>query len=185
MPIVLLIVGFCLVYAYDCNSITKQYPLVKKCFLLGCLSIVFATCYLILKNVLLFQITVGSVLCLIGALVSLALLVYTLFFALPFGKTYVTTTTQVCDWGMYALCRHPGVLWFFAFYLCLYGLLPTGESFWFFLMANVLNLAYVILQDTLIFPRTFPGYRDYQGTTPFLLPTFSSMKRCVATWRGV
>ena len=60
------------------------------------------------------------------ALCFLLLLIYALFFALPFQETYVVQNVgnKVCAQGMYALCRHPGVLWFTGFYLSFhYGLL--------------------------------------------------------------
>ncbi len=56
-----------------------------------------------------------------------ALLVYTLFFALPFEKTYtrLEENPPVYTEGVYSLCRHPGVVWFFFLYLFL--ALLTGQ----------------------------------------------------------
>ena len=47
---------------------------------------------------------------------AFAALIYTLFFALPFDETYAKQNNgrYVCDRGVYALCRHPGILCFFA-----------------------------------------------------------------------
>lgn len=122
-----------------------------------------------------------------GAVFFLLLLIYTLFFALPFDKTYLQQKGKpaVYSEGMYALCRHPGVIWFFLFYLCLglafwpSGLLCVGMFY------SLLNLIYVIVQDCWTFPATFDDYEEYQKNVPFLLPTVSSVKRAFATRRRV
>ena len=47
----------------------------------------------------------------IGALFFLGLLIYTLFFALPFEETYCEDNKLRAAYteGMYGVCRHPGV----------------------------------------------------------------------------
>ncbi len=72
-----------------------------------------------------------------GAAVLLAvfffgLLVYTLFFALPVEASYARPGEErgACTTGVYALCRHPGVLWFAGLYGCLWaaGGLPLWKA---------------------------------------------------------
>ena len=61
----------------------------------------------------------GSSILLLGiATIFFVLLIYTLFFALPFDKTYQNESEKRMAYteGVYALCRHPGVLWFIGFY---------------------------------------------------------------------
>ena len=57
----------------------------------------------------------------------LAVLIYTLYFALPFDNTYCQEADRhkVCRSGMYGWCRHPGIWWFFGCFFCT-GL-STGE----------------------------------------------------------
>lgn len=121
-----------------------------------------------------------------AALLCLGLLVYTLFFALPFDDTYLDPTKKrtVCRSGMYALCRHPGVLWYILLYAALYLAVPTGVSLLGGLVLSGCNLAYVIVQDLWTFPRTFSDYRDYRQSVPFLIPTAKSFRRALQTRPG-
>ncbi len=64
----------------------------------------------------------------------LALLIYTLFFALPFEETYCEENKLRAAYteGVYGLCRHPGVLWFAGAYLLHVGnvwRMETGNLF--------------------------------------------------------
>ncbi len=87
--------------------------------------------------------------------------------------------------GTYALSRHPGAIWL-VFFPALLALacdsLPLLEAapVW-----SALNVAYVALQDRLVFPRLFGrGYAAYARRVPFLVPTAESLKRCLATWQA-
>lgn len=79
--------------------------------------------------------------------------------------------------GMYALCRHPGVL---AMALCcifLYLLCPTGAMGALCILDILLDLIYVKWQDVYIFPFTISDYEGYKKTTPFLIPNSGSISR--------
>ena len=84
--------------------------------------------------------------------------------------------------GIYALCRHPGILCFFGLYLCLGlaalpgGLLAHGLAF------SLLDLAYAGFQDRVTFPKTFCDYEAYRKKAPFLIPTGDSIRRARQTW---
>jgi protein-S-isoprenylcysteine O-methyltransferase Ste14 len=110
------------------------------------------------------------------------LLIYTLFFALPFQDTYIKEKSHtVCKNGVYALCRHPGVLWFTLFYafLGLAVMIPTlfvaGSLF------SILNILYVLFQDRWTFMKSFENYEGYKVDTPFLVPNKKSIKHCLRT----
>jgi protein-S-isoprenylcysteine O-methyltransferase Ste14 len=116
--------------------------------------------------------------------VFFAAFVYSLFGALPAKKTYLEMKNlTVIDTGLYALCRHPGVILLALFYLflCLalrsLGVLAVGAS------NTLANLAYTALQDIWIFPTTIEGYREYKKNTPFLIPTRKSLLRAAAALR--
>lgn len=113
-----------------------------------------------------------------------ALLIYTLFFALPFDATYRSTNGErilIAD-GVYALCRHPGILWFAGMYGALYTALGSRDLAIAFPLFSLLNLLYAALQDRLVFPRQFSDYDRYRQNTPFLIPTPASIVRCIRTW---
>lgn len=121
------------------------------------------------------------------AFVSLFLLVYSVFFAVkPRQEAQLACPADkrplICH-GMYAMCRHPGVLCLGAFYgfLCLaWQNLPWLLAFLLFTLGDIL---YVFYQDRYIFPDTIDRYREYQKTTPFLIPTVSSVKEAFTSFK--
>jgi protein-S-isoprenylcysteine O-methyltransferase Ste14 len=106
------------------------------------------------------------------------LLIYTLFFAFSAADAYASPgkRRRVCVTGVYAICRHPGVLWLLGLMLCLHagGGLPLSAV----AAYTALNILLVLFEDRLVFPRLLDGYEEYRRTTPFLLPTPRSMYRC-------
>lgn len=116
-----------------------------------------------------------------GAAVLLAvfffgLLVYTLFFALPVEASYARPGEErgACTTGVYALCRHPGVLWFAGLYGCLWA--AGGLPLWEAAVLSGLNVGLVVFEDRCVFPAKLKGYDDYRRTTPFLLPSRQSVR---------
>ena len=166
--------GFLLYLLYDVNSFTYQLRLLHGAFALGTLLVGAATALDLLEAWRLGAFSgPGDAALLLAAGACLAALVYSLFFALPFQETYRQQEQgrHVYDGGVYALCRHPGILCFFGLYLCLGlaalpgGLLAHGLAF------SLLDLAYAGFQDRVTFPKTFCDYEDYQKKVPFLIPT--------------
>ncbi len=120
------------------------------------------------------------------AILALLVLIYTIFGAVPFKKTYIETNKRntVVNTGMYALCRHPGVLWFFLFYFLMglslkNGVLLTAAFIWTFL-----DIVYVYIQDRWIFPIILNNYYIYQKQVPFLIPTMASIRVFYHRYRG-
>ena len=173
------IAAFLLYLVYDINSYTRQLRFVHSFFLLGTVLLCGATAWDIwcAWKAGCFA-GAGDVLLLVGAAVFFALLIYSLFFALPFEKTYTEQSSgnHVYSGGVYALCRHPGILCFFGMYLLLglaalpYDMLLRGMIF------SGLNLIYGYFQDRVTFPKTFCDYTDYQKKVPFLIPTKASIR---------
>lgn len=113
-----------------------------------------------------------------AALMSLGLLIWVLFFSVPAKDTYVKGgKNPVVTGGWYALCRHPGVIFFGAFYLFIYLAFQTIELLIAFAVLTLLDIVYVAVQDQYIFPKTLDGYEAYQQTTPFILPSAASIKK--------
>lgn len=119
------------------------------------------------------------------SLMSLLLLGYSLFMGIPFTKTYIHSNQEntVVNTGMYALCRHPGVLWFFFFYLFLW--LASGKSvlMWAALAWTAMDVLYVFIQDRWLFPKTFVDYEEYKREVPFLIPNAVSIKKSIQRFR--
>ena len=175
--------GFLLFFLYDVNSFTWRSRLLHKSFALG-VTLLAAATVLDLAAALRMGAFSGlkDLILLVAGALCLAALVYCLFFALPFAETYQDTDgpPAVCESGVYALCRHPGVLCMLGMYLFWgLGALPAT------MLRNGLifsgfNTVYVCFQDRMTFPRTFPDYPDYQKNVPFLIPTGASIR---AAWR--
>ena len=179
--------AFALFLLYDLNDVLWKNRLLHGSFTLGCLLLLAATAGDLWtawpEEGFLRPVRIA---CLAAAAVCLALLIYTLFFALPFDETYRQRQGEgrrVCDRGMYALCRHPGILWFFSFYLLLGLAAAPSPLLGHGLFYSLCNFLYAVFQDLWTFPRTFCDYRQYQSKTPFLLPTPASIRRAVETGR--
>jgi protein-S-isoprenylcysteine O-methyltransferase Ste14 len=114
-------------------------------------------------------------------LASLILLASSLFFELRPAPSDAAARLVVST-GTYALCRHPGVLWLFGLHASLVlvsgsTLLLVALPFW-----TAANLALVIVEDRVFFPRIFgDAYLRYQQSAPFLIPNRTSAREALAT----
>ncbi|NDL68107.1 hypothetical protein [Anaerotalea alkaliphila] len=170
--------GFLLFFLYDWNSVVWNSRWLHRAFFAGCVLVGGATLALALGG------SVRSIGLLSLAVLFLALLLYTLFFALPFKETYLRQGEgkPVHDRGIYGLCRHPGWLWMTGLHFSLWGGLGTGRLLFAAVVFSSLNLLYVLFQDHWTFPRTFGDYERYKRQTPFLIPSCSSIRWCMGTW---
>lgn len=180
-------IAFLLFIVYDMEQ-AKLIPMyfhnvIQFFFLIGFFLITISTIHIIqpiMVAVFSFRFFVGITF----AILFLLLLFYTLFFALPFKETYVSQNgKQIYDRGMYALCRHPGVLWFSGFYISLWFSLDDIKLFWLAFFYIGFNIGYILFQDKITFPCIFADYGDYCKRVPFLVPTLSSLKECFMTKR--
>lgn len=207
----LLIFAFLLFLLYDCNDVFWNSRGGKLLFPVGGIILAAVSVIQIVTSItqnkldwtriVLFGIT--------GVIMGIVL-VYTLFFALPFEATYCNSEPKggqshdkqishnkridydnaagsqnrpLCTTGMYALCRHPGVLWMAAMYACIWGAVPCLITAQLFFITTVCNTGYVIFQDVWTFPKVFQNYQGYRKTTPFLVPTMRSINRCRFTYK--
>jgi protein-S-isoprenylcysteine O-methyltransferase Ste14 len=173
--------GFLLYFIYDINSIYRKYPLLQSFFAVGTVCVVWSLLWT-MKDAMAagFSCNAKNMLCLAGCLIFLGLLVYTLFFAIPFEDTYVKENQprKACTQGVYGLCRHPGVLWYGGLLLCLWSMTGEIERGAYFLPMILWNCLYVLFQDQWTFPRTFFNYEEYKKSTPFLCPNKKSIQAC-------
>ena len=170
--------AFGLYFLNDWNDWKLGRPLLRFCFPLACILLAGATAAGALRQPA--GLSSGARLCAgLGAAVFAVLLIYTLFFALPAKEAYGRTGEErpACTKGVYALCRHPGGLWFAGLYLCLSGV--TGLPLGFAVLCSLLNVLLVVFEDICVFPARLAGYAAYRDTTPFLLPTAQSIRACI------
>jgi len=173
---------FVMFVIYDVNSVLWHNKILHKFFLFSCILLFLITIiqiYNALRICLLFNIY--KIIYLMLSILFFMLLIYTIFFALPFNKTYIDKSEklEVYDKGMYAICRHPGVIWFFFFYLFLglafnsYSIIING------IIYSICNFIYIIFQDLWTFPQTIQNYHLYKESTPFIFPTIKSLKAAI------
>lgn len=171
------VTAFVLYFIYDINSFTRQWRILHSFFFLGTCLLAVAT-GIDLSQAWHAGVFSGAAdkLLLTAALISFAALIYSLFFALPFKQTYSEQTDgrRVYRKGVYALCRHPGILCFFATYIFLGLAALPGAMLLHGLIFSLLNLIYAWFQDLITFPKTFCDYDDYKIHVPFLIPTRNS-----------
>lgn len=169
-------VGFLLYMIYDVNSVLWKYGLLQKFFAAGSLCVAGSAVWA------LWTTQIAQPVFFVGAFLFLFLLIYTLFFALPFSETYLEESKRRLAYmeGVYSLCRHPGVLWFAGVYLCLWGV--SGKVLWgiYFISMILWDYLYVVFQDLWTFPKTFVNYEEYKKQTPFLLPNRESIRAYLA-----
>ena len=82
-----------------------------------------------------------------------------------------------CTTGVYALCRHPGVLWFAGLFACLW--LAAGLPLQDAAVYTILNVLLVWFEDRCVFPDLLEGYEAYRASTPFLIPNGKSIRACI------
>jgi len=178
--------GFVLYFVYDINSILCKNAFLQKFFAVGSILVVVSVAAEFCSAWGQGHRSVGAVVGFgIGALFFLGLLIYTLFFALPFEETYCEENKLRAAYmeGVYGLCRHPGVLWFAGAYLCMWGMLGGWRQGIYFVLMIFWNYLYIVFQDLWTFPRTFFNYREYQRSTPFLIPNGKSIRACLKSIR--
>jgi len=168
-------IAFIFLYIFDLNKIFFFNKYINICFALGCVLLVVSTVGILLSDPNTFAVSILLHM-FFGLLssISLLLMLYSLFFALPFSKTYIVLEkgNAVVDTGMYALCRHPGVIWFFFFYLFLF--LASGKMMimWSGIAWTAMDIIHVYVQDNWLFPKALAGYDHYKIKVPFLIPNF-------------
>ena len=114
-------------------------------------------------------------------LMFLFFLVYSVIFEVRLnrGKENPLVTS-----GTYALSRHPGVLWLFFYYVFGSLFFANIDILIAGIVWSLINVVYVVIQEKVIFNKIFSDYEIYKESTPMLLPTVSSIKKCLDTLDG-
>ncbi len=169
--------GFAFFFFSDYNDWHMGLRSLRVCFPIGTLLLAAGTVWETISGTPPLEGWLQGALLFLGG-IFFVLLVYTLFFSLPVKASYNAPgqKRRVCTQGVYALCRHPGVLWFVGLYLCLWagGGLPLWEAAVF----SATNILLVLFEDVCVFPALLMGYESYKHFTPFLLPNRRSIRLC-------
>ncbi len=178
------VAAYLLYFLYDWYTVKNPALSVSRWFFpLGTIFVVIATGLLLCQSVSHFTLTPFSVLCLLLVLLFGWFLFDSLVLSLPKGTyTEPDAPRTVFRGRMYALCRHPGVLWYCCMYLALWAAAPsfTGAIACFALCLG--NVLYMLLQDRWTFPAVFSDYEDYKKETPLFFPNRVSIRQCIASY---
>ena len=148
--------GFILYFIYDINSVRMKNAVLQKFFAAGSILVVVSLIAELYAAWGSCQRKIGTMTGFgLGGFLFLCLLIYTLFFALPFEETY-------CEENKLRAAYTEGM---------------------YFLLMIFWNYLYIIFQDLWTFPRTFFNYKEYQQSTPFLIPNRKSIRVCLRTIR--
>ncbi|MDX9888398.1 MAG: hypothetical protein RBS51_03935 [Anaerovoracaceae bacterium] len=187
---ILVIMGlfsFLLFGLYDINQVKWNKKPLKSLFFMGILIIVATSLTLLVESGVLLEARAWQVVMLIISGLFFLLLMYALFIAIPFSKTYITSSENdppgVCDQGMYGICRHPGFLWFTGAYIFFALGLQSTAAILVVAVFIVCNFLYVLFQDLWTFPHLFEDYEVYKEKVPFLIPRPASIKASFANTR--
>lgn len=166
------IVSFLLFFLYDWNRVFWKKTRMRSFFAVGNVLLVVVGVRMLHSALLAAADRKMAVFWLAVSGVCLILLIYTLFFALPFDSTYCKSADHhtVCRTGMYGWCRHPGIWWFFGLFTGLGMAAGSTTQLWLGVILSFLNLLYAWYQDRWIFVKEFSDYEDYREYVPFLVP---------------
>jgi protein-S-isoprenylcysteine O-methyltransferase Ste14 len=123
-------------------------------------------------------------LCVLIAPLGWAAMFYSIMVEIPFRKGWVDEghTDELVTTGTYSLARHPGVIWF-SFAIIATAIATRSKRM--LLAAPVMiagDVAHVTFQEQAVLTNVFgDAYREYQHTTPFLVPTLASFTKFVET----
>lgn len=167
--------GFVLFFLGDLNDAFFRKKALKPCFFAGFTALIIATALRLEP-----KIGAGLLLC-IPALIFAWLLYKALFGAFPVKPAYTDAMAEkkTVSSGVYALCRHPGVLFFAGLYICLVPAL--GLPIFDCALYIVLDFLLAWAEDELIFPRSLEGYDEYKKAVPFMIPDSRSIKNCLSS----
>lgn len=167
---VLGIVAFLLFVFGDVNDAYIRKRALKPCFTVGLLLLATATaCHLDTGR--------AQFVWIIAAAVFAFYLFKSLYGSFTNSEAYADRpkSREVTTTGLYALCRHPGVLFFCGLYICLhFGVaLPWTDT----ILYSALNILLAVFEDEFFFPEFLTEYDKYKKNVPFLIPTKESFKK--------
>lgn len=177
------VTAFLLFFLSDYNDLYLHAKPLRLCFPLGFLLLAVAIASDCITGTPLSIHLGWQILALVVALFSLLTLVLSLFVDIPVGPSYqeMGQKRPLSTKGLYAVCRHPGVLSFafLAFSLSL----ATGLSFFAAGIYSVLNILLALYEDKVVFPALIYDYAGYKKTTPFLIPGWVHLQRGINDYK--
>lgn len=164
------IVGFCLTLYYDLQQLDNRLKVRRGTSTAGAIFVTLATACLyfiaIPPDMVWWVLLPGFSVVVLSAFMVLR----STILEIPHKKIAAGDERKLIDTGSYAITRHPGFMWYFI--MCATTVTLYRDPNVALLAASLLamELIVVVLEDRWIFPRLFPGYREYQDRVPMLFP---------------
>ena len=164
--------AFVFFFLGDYNDWKLNRPYLKFCFPVALIMLIVSIAsQLDFSSGLILKIVTAA-----AAVFFIYWLYHALFVALKPDEAYGKQGEKrsVCTKKEYAVCRHPGVIFFVLMLACFvigYGF-PIRE----FITYSLLDTLLALFEDRIVFPAMLEGYEDYQKSVPFLLPDFRHVK---------
>ena len=176
------IIAFALFVLNDLNDLLDFGKAFKILFWIGSALLLISVIYQCITGSV-HTSAAGFVLAAVFALVFLVLMLYSLFGSFSVEEGYLNPGAKrlVYTKKMYALCRHPGVLWFAFLMICLYFM---GLNIFAAVTYALLNIALAAFEDIVVFPGMLSGYDEYRRRTRFLIPDIRGIKACINDFKG-
>jgi hypothetical protein len=154
--------AFILFIIFDLNKMYSVNRLLEREFCIGNpdSSLTIATAGILLMNEISFQFSLPVRIYLdFYRSYALVMQFYCIFFAIPFKVTYLEGSNNnkmtVTSEGPFMLSRHPGVPWWFFFYIFLWPVSGFDMILWAGMIWTFFNVLHVYIQDRWLFPKYF------------------------------
>lgn len=179
------VIGFVNMLLFDLFSLKEKSSLKYFYGVSGILLVLFSSFSL---GLIYSTLIIPTTFRIIGGLllvVSLFLLYYSVFHEVGKNTYALDAKPKLVTSGTYSLSRHPGVIWLFFVYL--FGFISFANFY--LLLAGIVwtitNIVYVYIQERLIFHHLFEGYKEYQMSTPMIIPNSNSLRKFFTStnWR--
>lgn len=177
--------GFLLIFLTDFGSIIKISLVKPLLWSFGILALGFSIVQIIhtSSRIALTQwLTVPGWILLVLSLVSI---LYILFINLPFRNTYLNSKTEqlLVTTGLYGLVRHPGLYPFVGTMTGLVMVFPSYNMFMAAIIFTGADLALIVFQDRIVFPRMFNDYSEYKKEVPMIFPDIRVLAKKLGSFK--
>ncbi len=185
LPTLLTLSGYLWGVLHDLAA-QRGWPRVKPLLFLAMMSSHLAAYYLFLRRAP--RLVVPGPLQKSASVVAVAGIlgmIYSIMIEIPFRKAWLAEghSKDLVTGGTYALARHPGVLWAVIWIPALAVAARSRSLLLWWPVVWLGDVLHVWFQDRYTLPRVFGDeYREYQRTTPFLLPTRASVGACIRSF---
>jgi len=174
-------IGFILLLGSDIVGIKKNNTVKNLLAVFGTLIIVSSSVLILLVGET-YDMELG--LRILFGLIGLLFLFFLVYSVLFEVRKNINSKSKLVTSGTYALSRHPGVLWLFFYYVFGSLFFANIDILIAGIVWSLINIVYVVIQEKVIFSKIFSDYESYKESTPMLLPTMTSIKKCLNTLNG-